>query len=165
MCVWELRMSTLSLRQQRFVKELLADQARNATEAAIKAGYSAHSAKFQACSLMRNHAVQLAIQNELRDICGELHVDATLVVRGILDSIQQVEAAGIGAWQLTARLRGWELLGRYLGMFHEKVDITADQMLMDQLMRGRLRAAGLEPEEDADEQAKQVALDLEKKPN
>ena len=155
-------MSTLSLRQQRFVKELLADPARNATEAAIKAGYSAHSAKFQASSLMRNHAVQLAIQNELREICGELHVDATLVVRGILDSIQQAEAAGVGAWQLTARLRGWELLGKYLGIFHEKVDVSADQELMHQLMRGRLRAAGLEPEGDADEQA---AIDLEKKPN
>jgi len=45
-----------------------------------------------------------------------------------------------GTSQPVSIIGGYELLGRYLGLFRDKVDITTDDKLIDQLMRGRRRA-------------------------
>ena len=62
---------------------------------------------------------------------------------GIVESIETAKAAGIGAWQSQAILRGYELLGKYLGFFTDKVEVGADQKLIEQLLLGRKRATGL----------------------
>ena len=55
--------------------------------------------------------------------------------------------------QIQAVQRGYELLGRYLGLFKNKIKVDSDEKLIAALQRGRLRAAGLlsateEEEED-----------------
>ena len=51
-------------------------------------------------------------------------------------------------------MRGYELLGRYLGLFHDRVEVDLDTEIMARLEEGRRRAAGLtkNDEEEAEEQ-------------
>ena|SRR6516225_6280129 len=77
------------------------------------------------------------------------------------------KAAGQGAWQSATQLRGYELLGKYLGIFKDQVDVSADEKLIEQLHRGRLRAAGLLPkeEEESSDAVDESKRDDEPKPN
>lgn len=43
--------------------------------------------------------------------------------------------------QLADKLRALEMLAKYLGMFTEKIEMTADDSLLDALRKGRKRAA------------------------
>jgi phage terminase small subunit len=52
--------AALNPKQQRFVEEYLVDL--NATQAAIRAGYSKKTAHVQACNLLKNPKVQAAVQ-------------------------------------------------------------------------------------------------------
>lgn len=65
----------LNERQQAFVREYVIDF--NATQAAIRAGYSARSAGQHAEALMRKHEIQTAIQEAKGAVCkrAELTVD------------------------------------------------------------------------------------------
>lgn len=158
-------MSTLSQRQQLFVLEYLADPGRNATQAAIRAGYSPRSARFHAAHLLHNDEINKAIQRELKGHVEKLQIDAETVVRGILDSIQTAQAAGTGAWQLQAIQRGWELLGKHLGMFKDKIDVNADNQIIAALHAGRRRAAGLAGEDGTEESLLDRIDSAVKKPN
>lgn len=57
-------MAKLTPKQRRFVEEYLVDL--NATKAAIRAGYSAKTAEFQASRLLRNVKVQEAIAERMK---------------------------------------------------------------------------------------------------
>ena len=57
-------MRKLTPKQQQFVEEYLVDL--NATQAAIRAGYSAKTAEFQASRLLRNAKVQAAIAERMK---------------------------------------------------------------------------------------------------
>jgi phage terminase small subunit len=142
-------MSTLSPLQQRFIAEYLSDEKRNATAAAARAGYSDKSAKFIACHLLKNPEVQREIERRLKGIMEKLDVDAEMVVQGILETIESAKGAGQGAWQSAAVLRGYELLGRHLGMFKDKVDVRSDEQLIAALHAGRRRAAGIVDDEES----------------
>ena len=95
-----------------------------------------------------------------------------MVLQGILDTIKKAERSGEGAWQSATILKGWELLGRYLGMFKDQVAVGVDEAIMRQLEMGRARAVGLlkEPEpiiaeDDASNNAVEVSEDDTPKPN
>lgn len=80
--------------------------------------------------------------------CQKLEIDAQTVIADIVKSIEAAKCDGIGAWQMQGIQRGYELLGRYLGMFHEKIDVNADSAIMEQLARGRRYAAGITGEDE-----------------
>lgn len=69
----------LDPRQQRFVREYLIDP--NGTQAAIRAGYSAHTATVQASDLLRRPHVQDAIQAGQKKLQDKLDLKAEHVVR------------------------------------------------------------------------------------
>ena len=74
-----------------------------------------------------------------------------MVIAGILATIENAKKSGAGAWQATARLRGYELLGKHLGMFVDKVEVGLDEKLMERLIAGRRRALeGLRQDRDQD---------------
>jgi phage terminase small subunit len=157
--------------QRRFILEYLGDGSRNAAAAARRAGYSDDSAKQRGHVLLRNEEIQRAMEHELQRHLEHLQIDAEMVLQGILDTIKKAERSGEGAWQSATILKGWELLGRYLGMFKEQIAVGVDEAIMKQLELGRARAAGLlkEPEpiiaEDADSNAVEVSEDDTPKPN
>jgi phage terminase small subunit len=147
--------------QQRFIDEYLSDPKRVASYAAERAGYSPKSAKFAGCRVLRKPEIQraidereAAIRRKLDAAAEKAYVDEAMVVSGILKSIEDARAAGVGAWQMQAIQRGYELLGRHLGMFKDQVEIGLDEQIIAQLEQGRERARGIRNEEDQNEEEK-----------
>jgi hypothetical protein len=135
--------------QQMFVLEYLSDPQRNAKAAYLRAGYSANNAAGQAAALLGKQEIKDAIEYELQRHLRKLQVNAEMVISGIVESIDSAKRAGQGAWQIQAIQRGYELLGRYLGIFTERVEVGLDDKIMEQLALGRARA-GLLPKEEED---------------
>jgi hypothetical protein len=87
-----------------------------------------------------------------------------MALKGILDAIEDAKHSGRGAWQSSTIMRGYELLGRHLGLFVDRVEIDTDEKIMASLGAGRKRAGGLvndeeeEPQEDGAEEQTRVRL-------
>lgn len=81
----------LNARQQRFVEEYLVDM--NATQAAIRAGYTAKSAYSQGQRLTKNAEVQRAIEDGQRQRSRAAGVTADRVIREIAAPRRPLSAA------------------------------------------------------------------------
>jgi hypothetical protein len=145
--------------QQEFIRQYLADPRRDAKRAAIAAGYSVPCAAAHACRMLKSIPIRQAIEEreasyrrKLDAQAEKAYIDERMVVAGILKEIADAKASGQGAWQSATILRAYELLGKYLGMFKDQVEIGLDAAIISQLEQGRRRAAGLiEPEEEEEE--------------
>ncbi len=124
---------TLTDKQQRFVAEYLIDL--NATQAAIRAGYSAKTANEQGSRLLANVSVAAAIQAAIKKRAERTQVDADYVLRTIVDTIERCkqaepvrdrdgEATGEYKFDAGAVLKGAELLGKHLKLFTDKTELT-----------------------------------------
>lgn len=99
-----------------FVREYLIDF--NATQAAIRAGYSKKTAASQSWDLLRKPEIQAAIQK----VGAKAEITAEEVLRGL-----KREAQGAGEDTNTgARVSAWGLLGKHLKLFTEKHDLTSN---------------------------------------
>lgn len=108
----------LTPKQERFVAEYLVDL--NATQAAIRAGYSAKTANEQGARLLANVSIASAIAEAQAKRAADLNRTAADVLRDIQDVTKKARDDG----DLKTALRGLELEGRHLGMFTDKVDAT-----------------------------------------
>lgn len=112
----------LTEKQKRFVAEYLIEA--NATQAAIKAGYSPRTANEQGCRLLAHVSVKEAIEKAQRK--RELRTDITA------DRVLH-ELADIGfnkeSERTTDRLKALELMGKHLAMFTDKVNVDADSTI------------------------------------
>lgn len=141
-------MTTLNLKQQRFVDEYLLDL--NATAAYKRAGYVAtgNSAEVNAARLLRNAQVAKCIQEAMDKRSNDLGIDARYVLSTIKETIdrcrqvhpvldrkgEQVyvvkgdgdDAKIVPAFEFDASgvLKGAELLGKHLKMFTDKTELT-----------------------------------------
>ena len=146
-------MADLTPKQQRFVDEYLADL--NATQAAIRAGYSPKTASQQSARLLGNVKVQQAVAEGQKAIRNKLDVSAERVILELAriafadmrkaarwgdavvlvpsDEIDDDTAAAVAEVTQTAHGPKVKLfdkrsalvdLGRHLGMFTDKVDVT-----------------------------------------
>lgn len=130
----------LTNQQQRFVEEYLIDL--NASDAAIRAGY-----KHRQCGrrLMTVEKVVAAIQEAKAERSQRTRVNADYVVNTILETIERCrqaepvldrngeqvivstptgELAPAFVFDAKSVLKGCELLGKHLGMFVEKKEIS-----------------------------------------
>ena len=127
-------------RQKRFCDEYLIDL--NATQAAIRAGYSERSASSIGERILRNDDVRSYISEQLERIHNENTADAqevmeylTTVMRG--KSVSHVLAfVGDGCQRVIEkppdekeRLKAAELLGKRYGLFTDRVELDADTEL------------------------------------
>ena len=103
-------MANLTPKQQRFVEEYLIDL--NATQAAIRAGYSEKTAK----SVGHENLTKPDIAQESLSNKTQLTVD--MVVNGLLKEAQDYAE---GSTQ-SARVSAWAHLGKHLGMFKDKIE-------------------------------------------
>jgi phage terminase small subunit len=109
----------LTPKQARFVKEYLIDL--NATQAAIRAGYSAKTAKAQGSRLLTNADVQAAVARGQEKAAAKLDLSQEMVLNGLLAETRlTTEDNGPSS----ARIRAWELLGKHQGMFVERSEHT-----------------------------------------
>jgi hypothetical protein len=134
------------MRERLFIAAFIADEKRDATAAAIKAGYSLKNVDRAADKLLHKQEVQDEIERRLNPTPND-QVTPEFVISGILHNIEVAKRAGSGAWQSQTILRGFELLGKRLGMWTERVEVDASDKMIAQLLAGRRRAAGLLEEE------------------
>jgi phage terminase small subunit len=105
-------------KQQLFVCEYLVDL--NATQAAIRAGYSAKTARSIGSELLTNPDIAAAVQAA----ADKRSAKAEITAQAVLQNIQRIatRAEADDDWQ--AALKGNELLGKHLKLFTEKVEHT-----------------------------------------
>lgn len=132
---------TVNARQKKFCDEYLIDL--NATQAAIRAGYSEHTARSLGQRLLTNVDVSAYIQQQLDAIHSEKTADAqevmeylTSVMRGehteqvlqlIGDGVQKISDMEVSAKD---RLRAAELIGKRYGIFTDKTDLSVSQPIV-----------------------------------
>lgn len=137
-------MARLTAKQKRFCDEYLIDL--NATQAAIRAGYSPKTAAASAARLLRNVKVQEYIAQRMAEKESELIADQDEVLRYLTSVLrgksraQEIVVEGIGEGCSEARtmekapsekerLKAAELLGKRYALFTDKVDMDADMDL------------------------------------
>ena len=128
-------------RQSRFCNEYLLDL--NATQAAIRAGYSERYAHNNAPKLLQNTAIRDTIKAELERLRSENTAETreileylTAVMRGeLLTEAVVIEGTGKGTTRartilkkpdMRDRLKAAELLGKYYSLFTQRVQVKAD---------------------------------------
>lgn len=112
-------MAKLTPKQQLFVDEYLIDL--NATQAAIRAGYSPKTANEQGARLLVNVSISQAIKQAQQERQERTHVTQDMVVKGLL---LEAEWMGEGSSH-SARVSAWAHLGKHLNMFTDKIDHTS----------------------------------------
>lgn len=127
----------LTARQQRFCDEYLIDL--NATQAAIRAGYTEKYAHTNAAKLLQNTTIKGFIESRMAEKTDELIADQdevlkylTAVMRG-LSTASVLARTASGAEKVLEkppdekeRLRAAELLGKRYGLYTERVDALVD---------------------------------------
>ena len=134
-------MAKMTAKQQRFCDEYLIDL--NATQAAIRAGYSEKTAKVIAAENLTKPNLKTYIDERMAEKEKSLIADQdevlkylTSVLRGESQSeVIVVEGMGLGESSARAmqkapdekeRLRAAELLGKRYGLYTEKIDADVD---------------------------------------
>lgn len=133
----------LTDKQQRFVEDYLIDL--NATQAAIRAGYSKDTAYSQGQRLLKNVEVASAIQEAQNKRSERTQITQDDVIRRLIEiadistgkkaitetEIARTEGGVIVGTDVTktcfephAANKALELLGKHLGMFKDRVDVT-----------------------------------------
>lgn len=124
----------MNAKQRRFCDEYLIDC--NATQAAIRAGYSKKTANEQAARLLANVNIKSYIDEQLERIHNEKTADAqevleylTSVMRGE-HTEQTLKLVGEGVQAITEidvaakeRLKAAELIGKRYGIWKDSVDV------------------------------------------
>lgn len=105
----------LEPKQQRFVEEYLVDL--NATQAAIRAGYKAKNAAVIGSENLRKPKIAEAIQAAQQARAERVAIRQDDVLTGIKRCTQKAEEAE----DYRTALKGYELQGRHLGLFVDKV--------------------------------------------
>lgn len=111
-------MAKLTPKQQRFVDEYLIDL--NATQAAIRAGYSPKTAGQIGEQNLKKLEIQAAIQKAQAERSERTLVTQDMVIKGLLT---EAESQGDGSSH-SARVAAWAHLGKHLNMFTDKVELT-----------------------------------------
>ena len=101
----------LTRKQELFVREYLVDL--NATQAAIRAGYGARSARVTSYKLLRVPEVAEAIRRAVEVRAERLQLSSEDVLRSIVD----IRGRAVTGGKLTQALRANELLGKHLKLF------------------------------------------------
>ena len=112
-------MAKLTPKQQRFVDEYLIDL--NATQAAIRAGYSEKTAYSIGDENLKKPEIKKAIEQAQQERQKRTLVTQDDVIRGLLT---EAEWQGEGSSH-SARVSAWAHLGKHLNMFTDKVDHTS----------------------------------------
>ena len=108
-------MPKLTDKQTAFVREYLLDL--NATQAAIRAGYSERTAYSVGQRLLKNVEIQRAVAAAQAKRARRVEIKAEDVLRGVIEVTTQARDSG----DLKTALKGYELQGKHLGMWTEKV--------------------------------------------
>lgn len=127
--------------EQRFVAEYLIDF--KAGPAAVRAGYSPKSYSAACRMLLRPH-VALEIQRRCLTVQAKLSIDADDVRRGIARIATDPRDSSAGGPTHSERLAAWRELGKLLGMYIERTQVSGT-LTLDQLLLAAEKRAGDQP--------------------
>ena len=119
----------LSPKRRAFCQEYVVD--RNATQAYIRAGYSKNGASQGAERLLRNVEVRALIAELEEALAKRTELTAADVLAGIRGTAE----VPVGEVPAATRLRSWELLGKYLGLWNEAAEAGSGESLVERLER------------------------------
>ncbi len=108
----------LTNKQKLFTQEYLIDL--NATQAAIRSGYSAKTAEWIGPKLLTKSHVAMEIKKAVAERSEKLNLSAQDVIQSILE----IRAKAIQGERLGDALKANELLGKHLRLFTDKTEIT-----------------------------------------
>lgn len=140
---WQYQNMALSAKQRTFVDEYLVDL--NATQAAIRAGYSKNTAGAIGGELFQKPEIQEAIQGAMQRRAERTEItqdkvlaDIEVIKRDAMKLIKRdamkgkIDKDGDEVMvNHTAALKACELQGRHLRMWNDKLDITASVSIAD----------------------------------
>ena len=106
----------LNVKRRKFVQEYILDL--NGQQAAIRAGYSEKAAKVTASRLLSDANVQAEIQKAMDIRAKRTSITADYVIKSISEVSDEARTAG----EFSAALKGYELLGRHLKLFTDRVE-------------------------------------------
>lgn len=123
----------MNAKQRLFVAEYLVDF--KARDAAVRAGYSKKNPHMTAHRLLSNPKIAAAIDEEVKKLERRVELRQDDVVNELKKVAFDQAADTLGSpLKYSNKLKALELLGRYLGMFTEKIALTKiDQATVDEI--------------------------------
>ncbi len=109
-------------KQQRFIEEYLIDL--NATQAAIRAGYSKKTARQMGTENLSKPAIQSALQKAMDARSERTAITQDYVLHTIQDTVDKCGEED--EFNPNAVLKGCELLGRHLKLFSTDINVNAE---------------------------------------
>ena len=106
----------LTPKKKQFVKEYLLDL--NATQAAIRSGYSQRTAKAQGSRLLTDVDIQSQLAKAQQERTKRTEINADYVLTNLRDIVEMFKVENPGA-----SLKGLELLGKNLKLFTDRIEI------------------------------------------
>lgn len=116
-------------KQELFIKEYLVDL--NATQAAIRCGYSEKTAYSQGQRLLKDVEIGKAVQKAMDERAEKVGISAAKV----LENIERIATLAEAKEEYGAALKGQELLGKHLKMFTDKVEHSG-KFTLEELIAG-----------------------------
>ncbi len=142
---------SLTPKQQLFVAEYLVNL--NATQAAVRAGYSKKTAYSVGHENLKKPEVAAAIQEAMEARSERTEIDQDWIVKRLVENVERamtVEPVMVGGvetgkyvYQGNVANKALELLGRHAGMFNDKLKLGADNSLLDLMRRIDGKTRGL----------------------
>lgn len=120
-------MSELTEKQKRFCEEYLVDL--NATQSAIRAGYSKKVAR----SIGAENLTKPDIQQYIEDLRAEQSKRTEITADKVLEELGSVAFNRDIECNGRDKVRALELIGQHIGMFTEKVSVTTEDKLPELL--------------------------------
>lgn len=134
-------MKKLTIKQKKFADEYIISG--NATQAAIKAGYSGNYAKAQSSKLLENVGIKSYIDERMKKLEEEAIADQAEVLkyltRVLRDEEREEILVNVGNFEQEIqsmkvstkdRIKAAELLGKRYGSWTDKVDLSSDLTLI-----------------------------------
>lgn len=112
----------LTAKQVLFCEEYLIDL--NATQAAIRAGYSEKTANEQGARLLAN----VSVQEKIAELKAARAKRTEITQDTVIQELAAVAGAEVKGIRAADKLKALELLGKHLGMFVERYEVNAAEI-------------------------------------
>jgi phage terminase small subunit len=141
-------MGKLTDKQKIFVAEYLIDK--NATQAAIRAGYSAKTANEQGSRLLTNVSIRSEIDKRIEQVSKRAAITAERILERLdavaercmqAEPVLDREGNPIGEYKFdsSGANRANELLGKHLKLFTDKIELDVTDSLAERMKKSRER--------------------------